>query len=91
MKRPVLNILRIAAIAVLAAGFVLLALLSRKARFERTCEGVSVEFSDDFNFVTEDDIKGYIGRHAGNYIGRRLDSLDLGRLESLLLEKKVVK
>lgn len=90
MKRPVLNILRIAAIAVLAAGFVLLALLSRKARFERTCEGVRVEFSDDFNFVTEDDIKGYIGRFAGNYIGRRLDSLDLDGIENMLNNQSAV-
>ncbi|MBQ2104733.1 MAG: hypothetical protein II478_06165, partial [Bacteroidales bacterium] len=77
MKRSTLNILRIAGIAVLAAAFVLLGLLSRKARFQRTCDGVVVEFSDSFNFVTEEDIKGYIDRYAGNYIGRRLDSLDL--------------
>ena len=92
MKRPLLNILRIAGIAVLAAAFVLLGLLSRKARFQRTCDGVAVEFSDDFNFVTEDDIKGYIDRYAGNYIGRRLDSLDLNGIESMLdLQSAVLK
>ena len=84
MKRPLIITLRIAGIALLLAAFVLLGLLSRRARRERTCEGVRVEFSDDFNFVTEEDIKGYIDRYAGNYIGRRLDSLDLNSIENML-------
>lgn len=84
MKRPLIITLRIAGIALLLAAFVLLGLLSRRARSERTCEGVQVEFSDPFNFVTEDDIKGYIDRYAGNYIGRRLDSLDLNGIENML-------
>ena len=90
MKRSTLNILRIAGIAVLAAAFVLLGLLSRKARFQRTCDGVVVEFSDSFNFVTEEDIKGYIDRYAGNYIGRRLDSLDLNGIENMLNQQSAV-
>ena len=92
MKRPLKIILRVAGTALLLAAFVLLGLLSRRARRERTCEGVQVEFSDDFNFVTEDDIKGYIDRYAGNYLGRRLDSLDLNGIENMLdLQSAVLK
>lgn len=90
MKRPLKTILRTAGIALLLAAFVLLGLLSRRARRERTCEGVQVEFSDDFNFVTEDDIKGYIDRYAGNYLGRRLDSLDLNGIENMLDQQSAV-
>ena len=90
MKRPLTITLRIAGIALLLAAFVLLGLLSRRARRERTCEGVQVEFSDDFNFVTEDDIKGYIDRFAGNYMGRRLDSLDLNGIENMLDQQSAV-
>ena len=90
MKRPLKTILRTAGIALLLAAFVLLGLLSRRARRERTCEGVQVEFSDDFNFVTEDDIKGYIDRYAGTYLGRRLDSLDLNGLENMLDQQSAV-
>lgn len=90
MKRPLKTILRTAEIALLLAAFVLLGLLSRRARRERTCEGVQVEFSDDFNFVTEDDIKGYIDRYAGNYLGRRLDSLDLNGIENMLDQQSAV-
>jgi cell division protein FtsQ len=92
MKRPLVITLRIAGIALLLALFALLGLLSRKARRERTCEGVRVEFSDSFNFVTEEDIKGYIDRYAGNYMGRRLDSLDLNGIENMLdLQSAVLK
>ena len=90
MKRPLKIILRSVGIALLLAAFVLLGLLSRRARNERTCEGVQVEFSDDFNFVTEDDIRGYIDRYAGNYIGRRLDSLDLNGIENMLDQQSAV-
>ena len=90
MKRPLKTILRTAGISLLLAAFVLLGLLSRRARRERTCEGVQVEFSDSFNFVTEDDIKGYIDRYAGNYLGRRLDSLDLNGIENMLDQQSAV-
>ena len=90
MKRPLIITLRIAGIALLLAAFVLLGLLSRRARRERTCEGVQVEFSDSFNFVTEDDIKGYIDRYAGSYLGRRLDSLDLNGIENMLDQQSAV-
>ena len=90
MKRPLKIILRTAGIALLLAAFVLLGLLSRRARRERTCEGIQVEFSDDFNFVTEEDIKGYIDRYAGNYLGRRLDSLDLNGIENMLDQQSAV-
>ena len=92
MKRPLRIVLLALGTALLLAAFVLLALLSRRARNERTCEGIQVEFSDDFNFVTEDDIKGYIDRYAGSYIGRRLDSLDLNGIENMLdLQSAVLK
>ena len=90
MKRPLRIVLLALGTALLLAAFVLLALLSRRARNERTCEGIQVEFSDDFNFVTEDDIKGYIDRYAGNYIGRRLDSLDLNGIENMLDQQSAV-
>ena len=56
----------------------------------KLCEKLDVQLPGDLEFVTQEDVRGYLDRKYGVYIGVRLDSLDLGRIESLLHEKSVV-
>ena len=79
--------------AVLALLLGTLALLAGTARYERSvvlCDGLDIQILDDYEFVTQEDVKGFIDKKYGTYIGVRLDSLDLDRIEKLLEEKGVV-
>lgn len=80
----------------LAAGCALAALLlllftwNRNRRAEVTCTGVKVEFADDHRFVSEAEIEEYLTKDYGTYIGKRLDSLDLSRIETMLAGKSAI-
>ena len=81
MKKAVRNILFLLALAVLVLGLLLLGAAQRQGRQLLTCTGLQVEFADDYNFVTEDDVKGYLDSFYGPYIGQRIDSVNLARIE----------
>lgn len=80
--------------AALAALFLALTALvnaSAKARVhEITCNKLQVRILDDWDFVSEEDIKGYIEKFYGSYIGSRLDSLELYKIESILDSRSAV-
>ena len=80
--------IRIALVTALfcALGLVCYAIakMNEERRHQVTCAGVKVEFADDFNFVTAEDIEGYLKKEYGAYIGQRLDSLDLVKVEKIL-------
>lgn len=59
-------------------------------RHQVTCAGVKVEFADGFNFVTAEDIEGYLKKEYGTYVGQRLDSLDLAKVEKILAGKGAI-
>ena len=79
-----------------AALLLLLALLGFIAgracseRSGRLCNALDVQIKDKHEFVTEDDVRNFLDREYGTYIGVRLDSLDLDRMEAMLEKKKVV-
>ena len=84
-------------IALVAALFCVLGLvcfaiikMNGERRHQVTCAGVKVEFADDYNFVTAEDIEGYLMKDYGTYIGQRLDSLDLAKVEKILDSKGVI-
>lgn len=78
------------AAALLLAGFGLLGSCARSERSRVLCDGLDVQIKDKYEFVTVEDIKGFVDKKYGSYIGVRLDSLDLDRLEKMLEEKGVV-
>lgn len=86
--------IRIALVTALfcALGLVCYAIskMNEERRHQVTCAGVRVEFADDFNFVTAEDIEGYLDKEYGAYIGQRLDSLDLMKVEKLLAGKGAI-
>ncbi len=71
----------------LAAFAVFMGCLLGSVRGQRrllACESLSVEFMDSLKFVTADDIQRHIARNYGNYVGQRLDSLGLRKIEELV-------
>ena len=84
-------------ITLIAAAFCLLGLIclvihgmNERRIGQLTCAGVKVEFTDDFNFVTAKDVEGYLNKGYGSYIGQRLDSVDLRKVESVLDNKSAI-
>lgn len=90
MRKPVRYII---STATLLAVLLLCVFVRAKARENRqllTCDGIKVEYADDYRFVTEDDIKAYLDESYGPYIGQRLDSIRLDRIERTLDERSAI-
>ena len=66
------------------------AVQSRRDRSVLTCEGLEIEFADSLRFLSEDDIISLVMHHYGPYVGQRLDSIKLFRLEEILLSQSSV-
>ena len=84
MKTFVRNMITLGVLAVVAAGSVALRAFTLKERRLLTCDGISVEYSDDFRVVSPDDVKQYLASNYGSYVGQRLDSIRLDRIEEML-------
>lgn len=91
MKISMRHIVPFAVTCIMLAVFVLLLCVVGTARAHKLCESLDVQLPGNLEFVSEEDVRGYLDRHYGVYIGVKLDSLDLGRMERELLKKKVVK
>ena len=79
-------------LAVLAG---LLAVLGRKSKAEyreRTCTGIDVEIAEQggLSFVSAADVKGYIAGSYENCSGKRLEEIDLVRIEEILDGKSAI-
>lgn len=84
-------------IAIIAGAAALLALaviaiigMNGSRKRQLTCGGVNVVFADGYNFVTAEDIEGYLAKEYGVYIGQRLDSVDLAKVENILDNKSAI-
>lgn len=83
----------ISAVLLLAALTATLASLAHKSQAERglvSCNSLEVVFLDSLEFVSEKDVKNYIGANYGQYVGQHMDSVDLARIEGLLRKKSVI-
>lgn len=78
------------ALLLLLAALGFFASRAREGRSKVLCNALDVQFKDKYEFVTEDDVRGFLDREYGTYIGVRLDSLDLDGMERMLEKKKVV-
>lgn len=90
MKAIVRRIILISSLAITVAGLSLLVIAKNRHRTRLTCEGLRVEYADNNRFVSEDDVKAYIDKYYGSYIGQRLDSVDLCRIENILDDQSAV-
>ena len=78
------HILSLTALIALVAALIATTSLSAVDRRLRTCEGVRVSFSEEPRFLSEAEIKSVLDKRCGAYLGQRLDSLQLYRIESVL-------
>lgn len=90
MKKFVKYAIALAATALLAFLMILIWKGNSRDHSLRTCEGLSVEFGEEHNFVTRDDIKAYLDEEYGAYIGQRVDSVDLHKVEAILDRRSAV-
>ena len=78
------HILSLFALVALLAAMAATTSLSAVDRRLRTCEGVRVTFTDGPRFLSEAEVKNVLDKRCGSYIGQRLDSLQLFKIESVL-------
>lgn len=66
--------------------------LSGEVRRQATCQGVETVIRDSasLRFVSPEDVKGWMDDY-GTYVGLRLDSVDLDRVERIILSKSAVR
>ena len=81
-------------IGVVAAAFCIgMGFLYRNVRQEQSrliCGKLEVSFSDSLRFVSEQDIREYLDTRYGSFIGQRLDSVGLSRIENILESRSAV-
>lgn len=87
VRHILLGLLAASAIAVYIFGL----LASARNRHLTTCKGVRVEIADSakLSFVNAEDVKGYLGSY-GEYIGQRIDSVNLKKVEKILNERSAI-
>ena len=66
--------------------------MAAESRREVTCNGLDVRIADslDRKFITPDDIRDWMADY-GTYLGQRLDSVDLRRVETVIDGKSAVR
>ncbi len=86
MSKAVRNIIIIAAAAVLAVCLAGAYLAGVSNREPLECKGLNVEIADSAanSFVTKADVKKYLDKEYGGYIGMTLDSIDLVKVEKIV-------
>ena len=90
MKPLVRKILLAVTVLILLIGTALLLTGSRAHRRMVTCKGLKVEYMDGHRFVNDADVKTWLEREYGSYVGQRLDSVDLARIEKILDEQSAI-
>ena len=90
MKKGIRITLVTAAIGLVGLLFFVIQGMNEKRIRQLTCAGVKVEFTDDFKFVTAKDVEGYLSKEYGAYIGQRLDSVNLLKIENILDGKSAI-
>ena len=63
---------------------------TRERRHLVTCKRVEISFKDTLNFVSEDDVRGYLKRELPTFIGMRVDSIRLYEIEQVLDSRSAI-
>ncbi len=86
MSKTVRLIINILSAVVLAGVLATAYIAGVSCRGPLECKGLNVVIADSSvnRFVTKADIKKYLNKEYGSYIGMRLDSIDLSRIEDIV-------
>lgn len=90
MRRKVFYIIAAVLVVSLGVGMGLLLQSTREKHFQTSCGQLEVSFTDSLKFVSESDVKNFLARNYGDYIGQRLDSVKLAKIEEMLESRSVV-
>ncbi len=90
MKKGLKITLSLAIVALLTMLLVVIFKHNEHKRLQLACIGVNVELVGGYRFVTKEDIESYLQKDYGTYLGKRLDSLDLDRIENVLNQKSAI-
>ena len=86
-RRHLLSLTALAALLVAMIATTSLAAVDRRLR---TCESVRVTFAGEPRFLSEEEVKDVLDRRCAPYIGQRLDSLQLFKIESILNKQSCI-
>ena len=77
---------------VMLGGIIAAVMAGKASRKPLECKGVAIEVLDSLenDFVTVKDIKAFLDREYGKYIGTPLDSLKLSRIEQIIDNRSAV-
>ena len=77
---------------VILGGITAAVMAGKASRKPLECKGVAIEVLDSLenDFVTVKDIKAFLDREYGKYIGTPLDSLNLSRIEQIIDNRSAV-
>ena len=90
MKKKIFKLIAILLIVSLGVGMALLRHSSRESYAIMDCNRLEVSFTDSLKFVSENDIRRFLDRNYGIYVGQKLDSVRLERIEEMLESRNVV-
>jgi cell division protein FtsQ len=82
----------LAAISITAIIAVLAIVYSKNeaGRMQMTCTGLEIKIKGEHHFVNKKDIKEYIEKGYGAYIGQRIDKMDLTKIEKILDRRSAI-
>ena len=90
MKALVRNLLFAGTVAAFTAAMAMLYSCAVTGKHYVTCNALDVQLQQDGRFVTEQDIKDYLKDYYGPYLGERIDSVNLARVEKALDRRSVI-
>lgn len=63
---------------------------SKHRSSQMCCERLEVEFMDSLKFLTTENIKAFVDKDYGHYVGKKLDSIDLATIEKSLAARSAI-
>jgi len=90
MKKGVKYLIFTFALLAFAAVMALIYRSASSKRYLETCSGVDVVIEDEFKFVNKSDVETYLNQYYGSYIGQRIDSVNLNKIETMLDRQSAV-
>lgn len=86
MKKTVRYIITIITGVLIFGSMTIAVLMGKDSRKSLTCKGLEVVITDSLenDFVSKNDVKKFLDREYGQYIGETLDSINLTRIENIV-------
>ena len=90
MKKAVRYLLFALSLALFLCVTALVLKAAREHRHLVTCKRVEISFKDTLNFVSEDDVRGYLKKECPVFTGMRVDSIRLHEIEKVLDSRSAI-